>query len=170
MTKTEWKEVPGYDGKYRISNLGEIESSYWDYWKSHSIGDNGKGYKTTLLSRNTKVKCFYVHRLVLEVFAGPPNGREAAHLDGVRSNNQIDNLRWVTKKENESHKIIHGTLTKGSRNGCAKLSEQDVLKIRAELADLKPYQHRGIKNIAKKYGLNREYVHSIRRRDVWKHI
>lgn len=55
----------------------------------------------------------------------------AAHLDGNRGNNCPSNLGWVTSKENESHKVSHGTKAEGSRCGAAKLNETVVLIIRS---------------------------------------
>lgn len=50
-----------------------------------------------------------VHRLVLETFVGPSNGLDACHLNGVRTDNRLENLRWDTRKGNFSDKKLHGT-------------------------------------------------------------
>lgn len=82
------------------------------------------------------IKNFKVHRLVLMAFRGPPPpGHEGAHMDGNKSNNTIENLNWVTPKENGVHKVIHGTAAR-------KMTKDQVWEIRdlsakgASIADL----------------------------------
>lgn len=73
-----------------------------------------------------------VHRLVAFAHIGPPpsDRHVVAHLDGVASNNAVENLRWVTPEENEAHKEAHGTKLLGERHHQAILVEADVLEIR----------------------------------------
>jgi hypothetical protein len=83
-----------------------------------------------------------VHRLVCEAFEGlPPSpDHEVRHLDGDRLNNHATNLRWGTRQENVRDTIRHGRawsqdpnrdIRRGSRIGTAKLTEADVVEIRA---------------------------------------
>lgn len=162
-----WKDIVGYSGRYQVSNLGRVRSSRaGGAWFLKAAADNGKGYKNTILCDGKKCKHKYIHRLVLEAFCGPALGREAAHIDGNRGNNRADNLMWASKKENESHKVRHNTLTVGERNGQAKLTKKDVEEIRS--ARLKPYEFNGIKKLAEKYGVCRRTIHSIRENRSWK--
>jgi hypothetical protein len=72
-----------------------------------------------------------IHRLVLSVFDREPlPGEQAAHLDGNKDNNRLDNLKWCTKLENEAHKIIHGTHLSGAKVNGAKLTAEQVVAIR----------------------------------------
>jgi hypothetical protein len=66
-----------------------------------------------------------------ETFAGPqPDGCEAAHLNGDRSDNRLVNLRWCTHLENEAHKAAHGTRATGELNGASQLTGWQVAEIR----------------------------------------
>jgi len=73
----------------------------------------------------------YLHRLICEAHYGPcPVGMECRHIDGDKKNNAAANLAWGTRDENENDKKIHGTLPIGEKNGMAKLTEEDVKKMR----------------------------------------
>lgn len=106
-----WKDIYGYENLYQISNLGRIKSL------SH-INNLGKlrpecilgnrlsdrGYHTAVLYNNGKPKSFKVHRLVAFAFIpNPDNKPHVNHIDGVKSNNLINNLEWVTISENQKH-------------------------------------------------------------------
>lgn len=100
----EWKDIDGYNGDYKISNLGNIYST-----KSRRLlrnTDNGKGYKIIGLSKNNIRTNFYVHRLVAEAFIRKPNEKEVInHKDYNRSNNSVENLEWLTQLENVRYSL-----------------------------------------------------------------
>ena len=106
----EWKDVPGYSGYYRVSNFGDIVSynaCHGDRRKNAKLIKGHKtqsGYIQVRLSNNYKVKSFLVHRLVAQAFI-PNSGNKPFinHKDGVKDNNHIDNLEWVTQSENMRH-------------------------------------------------------------------
>jgi len=81
------------------------------------------GYPIICLSTNGKSKTFKIHRLVAQTFIpNPDNKPQVNHKDGNKQNNRVDNLEWVTRKENEKHAVENGL--KGH-----KLLENDVLAI-----------------------------------------
>ena|SRR6186713_240768 len=91
-----WKEIDGYEN-YSVSNLGRIRKGNYIM----SLVDNGLGYKHLKLRRDGKRKSFYVHRLVMIAFSPIDfSGLEVNHIDHDKSNNKLDNLEWVTHKEN----------------------------------------------------------------------
>lgn len=111
----EWKNIVGYD-KYQISDSGIVKS----YDKRLKFGNNGRGYLFVNLSLNSKTKQFYIHRLVATHFIpNPQNKKEVNHIDGNKSNNCIENLEWVSRKENIEHAI---------RTGLRKQTEQTRIK------------------------------------------
>lgn len=116
-----WKDVKGYEGLYQVSNLGNVQSVprqvlQGKYGKTRLVGgyalkptDNGNGYKIVFLTRHSKRKNFYVHRLVAEHFCENPDGYTYVnHKDYNTSNNRADNLEWCTQKQNvlySAHKM-----------------------------------------------------------------
>lgn len=105
MKNEIWKDCYGYEGLYQVSNMGRM----WSIKSQRTfIGcPSVKGYmKTTLRGKNGKVKTELVHRLVLLTFAGPsedPERTQVNHIDENKANNRLDNLEWVTAKENCNH-------------------------------------------------------------------
>ena len=128
-----WLGIDGYEGYYRVSNLGRVKSLPRKMVaKTRYVGsDDGDGYIVARLRKDGKRTKFFVHTLVLEVFdrkALPDE--ECRHLDGNRQNNHINNLKWGTHKENGKDMIRHGRSNKGSRNLGSKLKEGEVLLIK----------------------------------------
>lgn len=99
-----------YTGLYEVSNIdGKIRSlSYSGHGKVQLLKPNKakKGYYSIGLSKDGKVKRFYVHRIVAEVFIPNPHGYpEVNHLDEDKTNNSVDNLEWVTHKNNAAYSL-----------------------------------------------------------------
>jgi len=109
----EWRDIEGYEGYYQVSNLGRVRSvDRFDDRGFHQRScilkstDNGKGYRTVGLTKKAKGKRVRVHRLVAHAFIpNPDNKPYVNHKDETRDNNNVDNLEWVTHKEN----INYGT-------------------------------------------------------------
>lgn len=102
-----WKDIKGYEGIYKVSNLGNILSLNYHRMKITKLKKftlNHKGYPTVHLSNNKNNKRFLVHRLVAEAFIPNPNNYpQINHIDGNKQNNKIDNLEWCTNSENIKH-------------------------------------------------------------------
>lgn len=100
-----WKDVAGYEGKYQVSNLGNVRSLHWhgsDLVMNLKPCSSRQGYlHIKLLDENHKSKDWKVHRLVALAFIpNPANLPEIHHHDEDKKNNRVDNLSWVTKKQN----------------------------------------------------------------------
>ena len=106
--KEAWKSVKGFEGLYSISNFGRLKS-----YKKNKSGyilsvKNRHGWYLTcnLIDRDGKMVTKRIHRLVAEHFLGiPERMREVNHKDMNKQNNRVDNLEWVTRKENNQHAI-----------------------------------------------------------------
>lgn len=120
-----WKDIEGYEGHYQVSNYGEVRSldrttTHGHMWKSRirKPAQHSAGYLIISLWKGNKEKIFYVHRLVGQAFIPCyQRGSIINHKDGNRKNNCIDNLEWVSYKDNSNHArdILH---TIGQRVRC----------------------------------------------------
>src|SRR4051812_39853202 len=93
----EWRSIQGFPG-YEVSNMGEVRSWYRGVVRILKLYQQPNGYFRLSLCRSGRQQRRhgrYIHTLVLEAFQGPrPPGMEARHLDGNKSNNRNDNLRF----------------------------------------------------------------------------
>ena len=97
--KSNWKTISERPD-YQVSNEGEVRSLKYGKIRILKPGKRA-GYLFVNLSQNSEVDVRSVHQLVLEAFVGPcPAGKQAHHIDGDKSNNRLDNLKWVTPSEN----------------------------------------------------------------------
>lgn len=95
-----WKPIPNYEGLYEASSLGRIRSVY-RYNRILKPMISNSGYARVDLFKNKNRKQFSVHRLIAMTFISNPEGKKAVnHIDENKLNNCIDNLEWVTHKEN----------------------------------------------------------------------
>ena len=108
-----------------------------------------------------------IHRLVLEAFVCDcPDGHRANHKDGIKTNNKLENLEWVTPSEDAQHAFRIGLRThKGIRHPQAKLRNEDILKMR-ELHN----QGTSQRILAKMFDVCRSHVNRIIHHKRWSHI
>lgn len=110
-----WRDVPGYEGYYQVSNTGIVRSldrtvltknGEERFYKGRFFeGSDVNGYKQIIFSKNGKQNSFFIHQLVAMAFLDhEPNGYTLVvdHINGDRANNNMDNLRIVTNRENSS--------------------------------------------------------------------
>ena len=117
---------------YKIDKLGR-KTFHGHQGKRLKPGLNCMGYYSVNLYDNpgtNKHKNYLVHRLVLETFIGPrPKGMECRHLNGIRTDNRLDNLCWGTRAENQQDSVKHGTHggmgVRGEKHHNSKLSDLD---------------------------------------------
>jgi len=124
--KEIWKDVPGYEGYYKVSNLGNVKSldrivphPRWgrQFWKGRIIKSSldKYGYPRLSLRKYNKAKFFTIHRLVAVSFIpNLENKPQVNHRDGNKTNNNVINLEWVSEKENVNHAYDTG-LHRGRR-------------------------------------------------------
>lgn len=109
-----WKDIDGFNGKYRISNLGNVMSMNFSNSGKSKLLTPKKHHSGYLLVRlgygdSRKQKNRTVHSLVAEAFIpNPEHKRCVNHIDGNKENNSVSNLEWVTHKENSQHAIKTG--------------------------------------------------------------
>ena len=177
----EWKDIPGYEGRYQASSLGRIKSLARSGTRSNGRifrtvekilrqSKSGQGgYSMVCLSDSSlKQRLCLVHRLVLQTFVGPcPAGMQACHSpDRDRKNNQLENLRWATVADNAHDRELHGTVLTGSKNPASKLTEEDVRKIRS----MYKKNEFGFKRIAKLFNVGHGHIMRIITGQRWEHL
>lgn len=123
-----WKDVVGYEGRYEVSNLGNVRSLKYrghDKVQLMKPTSNQAGYLVVTLGSGRKQH--RVHCLVLEAFVGPrPDGMQGCHNDSNKANCALGNLRWDTPKGNiEDRRRYHG-----DANPNAKITDETRAEIR----------------------------------------
>lgn len=104
-----WKDIPGYEGLYQVSNLGNVKSLNWrktgnprNLW----LKPHRKGYLQVELAKNGIKRLFLVHRLVAEVFVPNPFSLpQVNHKDEVKTNNAVENLEWCNASYNAIYSL-----------------------------------------------------------------
>lgn len=140
----EYRDIPRFPG-YKAGSDGSIWSNKSGTWKlkmaplqggSVAAKKNRKVIKyprVSLGKRGRVTVSMHVHRLILAAFRGWKRNAQCRHLDGNPLNNNLDNLRWGTSKENHSDRIRHGTpnpqKNRGDKNGRAKISQEQAILV-----------------------------------------
>lgn len=110
MEEEIWKDIPGWEGYYQASNLGNIRSLNYNH-KSGNIHNRtlcvgAHGYLFVILYRDTVYKRMAVHRLVALTFIPNIDNKPCIdHINGIREDNRAENLRWCTHKENNNNPL-----------------------------------------------------------------
>lgn len=107
-----WKNVKGYEGRYEISNLGNVRSLKRNGSSGGSITTFDRyGYIRVRLWKDSRVKTISVHKLVaLHFIPNPLNKPQVNHKDGNKKNNSVDNLEWCSANENMAHAYKNGLI------------------------------------------------------------
>lgn len=100
----EWRDVPGYEGLYQVSNLGYVKSLNWKRTGKEqllALVPCHKRYYSVSLTKDGKRKHYFIHRLVWEAFNGPIlEGMQINHINEDITDNRLENLSLVTPSEN----------------------------------------------------------------------
>lgn len=175
MGGERWASIAGVRTEYEVSDHGRVRSLVFhnnQVTKRRAVPlimkifKGVRGYPVVGLRFDGQRRVIPVHRLVLSAFVGPcPAGMEGAHLDGNKMNNWLDNLKWATPAENNSHKINHGTLLYGSRIHSAKLQERDIPVIVRRLKSGESQRA-----IARDFHVSSGTINFIARGKTWKQV
>ena len=156
-----WKDIPEYEGSYKVSNTGRVKSfiSTFNGSKRNVVKEkilkplpaHGGYLRVCLTHYNKTLHSYYIHRLVLIAFKGYDKERMFVnHINGNKQDNRLENLEWVTPSENMKHAYRIG-LEKPCDNGFKK----KVIMIK----DGKPIkEYISIREMCRKENLDRRSV------------
>jgi hypothetical protein len=117
-----WKPIEGFE-YYSVSNLGNVFSDY--SFKLVKARKDKYGYKRVDLRKNSTSYTHRIHRLIASAFiANPENKPFVDHINGDRSDNRIENLRWATNLENTFNSKIGKNNTSGIKGVCYNKSSK----------------------------------------------
>lgn len=167
----EWRVCPTNEN-YQVSSKGRVRRATFSPNRKSKPGDfikpqvDKKGRPFVGLWKDGKMARMPVSRLVAFAFLGTPPtiSHEVAHNNGDPLNNEVENLRWATRKENHADKILHGTQQHGDANGHSKLTTAQVKEILSHPPDVNRSA------LAREYGVSQVTVSRILRRELWKHV
>lgn len=132
-------------------------------------GSMRNGYIRLDSSYNNKRIQYSIHRLVAELYIpNPENKPEVNHINGVKTDNRVDNLEWVSSTENMKHAYKLGLkkVLNGDSNGNSKLNEKQIAEIRQKYTPRKYSTYK----LAKEYNVSQSVVFYIIKNIMWKHI
>ena len=167
-----WRDIPEYDGLYQASDYGRIRTISGK--ASECRGGNfvmkpfvdDCGYLRIALYKEGKYRKFKVHRLVAFAFVpNPDNLPEVNHINGLKTDNRPCNLEWMTRRDNSLHAIKYGLQGIGEKSPRAKMTEKQVLDIRADYMS-------GISftEILSKYNTPYHATYKVITNKNWKHL
>lgn len=129
MTET-FKNIPGCGDRYSCYDDGRIYSFYRKRFLNFTLNEDGY-FKTTLIVNGIK-KYLVVHRVIAMTFIGPcPDGMVVNHKNGIRTDNNVSNLEYLTPADNERHaRSVLGKKLLGEKASRSKIKKETVLEIR----------------------------------------
>jgi hypothetical protein len=169
-----WMKIEGHEG-YEISNFGRVRTKRITRLNKFGLVRRFKilhpaltrGYRRLMTPDR---KLVLVHKLVLAAFVGPcPEGMEANHKNGIKDDNRLENLEYVTRNENQwhaTHVLGKRGHIRGSVHGRSKLNEEQVKEIRR----LEAEGNHTRKQLSEMFTISQQMLSFIISKRNWKHI
>ena len=177
MPAVMWKDVVGYEGRYKVSSDGGVRSigrykeagnqfkkfNYWVIGKELRLSQDKDGYKVVSLGKDGERVTKKVHRLVSEAFIPNHESYPAVnHLDSDRANNSLCNLEWCTNKMNSAHASKSGNVLKGESHSKVRLGL-------VEFKFLKLWVDRGYssKELQRAFDVSKSIISAVKHNKHW---
>lgn len=164
LAPVEYRPILGAPEYYRVGSDGSIWTCARGPWRPLAQASPRDGYlKIRIILKDGGKASRRSHRVVLEAFVGPrPEGCEARHLNGIRTDNRAENLQWGTPQQNFNDRRRHGTVVTRETSRWRRLSEDNV---RHAVELFKSGEM--IKDIASVLGVDASHVSKILRGQEW---
>lgn len=177
-SKEFWKVIEDFPN-YLISNKGNVKTV--KTLENRILFTKDDGYVSCTFTLNGKSYYKYVHRLVAEAFVSNPNNKgQVNHKNGIKNDNSVENLEWVTPSENIRHAIETGLLkykkkeeeiknrkfVQGEKVHNSKATVEQVIEIRV-LYETGEYKQ---SELAERFDLSYNIIYDIVNRNTYKHI
>ncbi len=163
----EWRDIKGYEGFYQVSNLGRVKSLERTFYsgenyqiektypeKQITIQRYSTGYCYVVLCVDAVAKKFKVHRLVAMAFIPNPDGKPCIdHINTVRDDNRVENLRWVDNIQNQRNPLTCAARSRSimGDNNPMKKRCRPVLQIVPDTGEVVA-EYSGVKEAARQLG------------------
>lgn len=157
-----WCDVKGFQN-YEVSNLGNIRNKKTG--RELKPKNHRDGYQSINLCHKGNQRTLKIHRLVAQAFYGESQ-LPVDHVNGVKHDNNLANLRYISSSENSRKSNLGHTRSRGEQHGQAKLTESCVREIK-RLLKLGRYTQ---KQIGEMFGVHANSISNIKVGKNWKHI
>lgn len=165
-----WRDIPGWEGHYQASTFGNIRSltrtrrdGRIEPGKMMTLRKKKNGYMQTAFRLDRKRFWYTAHRLVALTFiVNDKNAEYVNHINCVKDDNRVENLEWMTIRQNTDHALENDLYCRGEDVSNSKLTAEQAREIK--------FSKERTGTLVSRFGVERHTISNIRSGKTWKHI